>query len=286
MKVNKRKHEKLSKGRSCGEEEDPSLRTVISRAAMLARFALLIFAGLCLGARAYVPQGVPLALGNVRRAVCRVPPLRVSMQFQSSASQRRRQADFMMPRTKPISSDRQPEGLLEDDPTLPMVEDMIRALDERKAQGIWAVRVAHLTYSTEYFLNCHTSSRPMMQAVAGSVEDMMLEKYDRPIKWQGNLDSGWILLDYGEVIINIMTEQAREFYDLEDHWSNGELIPLEGLVTPMDEFEARRLAQANFDFVDDEDWGAGGVDPFADWDKLDAAADKEDEWEDDKPQGK
>ena len=92
----------------------------------------------------------------------------------------------------------------------------------------------------------------MLQALAGNVEDMMLEKYDRPIKWQGNPDSGWILLDYGEVIVNVMTEQAREFYDLEDHWSNGELIPLEGLVTPLDE-SARQRMSASFDFVDDED---------------------------------
>ena len=144
-----------------------------------------------------------------------------------------------MPKTNPISSRREPEGPLEDDPSLPMVEDIIRALDDRKAQGIWAVRVAHLTYSTEFFINCHGTSRPMLQAIAGSVEDTMLEKYERPIKWQGNPDSGWILLDYGEVIVNIMTEQAREFYDLEDHWSNGELVPLQGLVTPMDAFESQ-----------------------------------------------
>lgn len=180
-----------------------------------------------------------------------------------------------MPKTNPISSRREPEGPLEDDPSLPMVEDIIRALDDRKAQGIWAVRVAHLTYSTEFFINCHGTSRPMLQAIAGSVEDTMLEKYERPIKWQGNPDSGWILLDYGEVIVNIMTEQAREFYDLEDHWSNGELVPLQGLVTPMDAFESQRLAAA-FDFVDDEDWSAGGVDPFAEWDKLDADPDGDD----------
>jgi len=121
----------------------------------------------------------------------------------------------------------------------------------------------------------------MLQAIAGSVEDTMLEKYDRPIKWQGNPDSGWILLDYGEVIVNVMTEQAREFYDIEDYWSNGELIPLEGLVTPMDEFEAKRMSANAFDFVDDEDWAAGGVDPFAEWDKLDAVdkqQEEEGEW--------
>jgi hypothetical protein len=41
---------------------------------------------------------------------------------------------------------------------------------------------------------------------------------------QGNPDSGWILLDYGTVIVNIMTPAAREYYELEKLWQNGEVI--------------------------------------------------------------
>jgi hypothetical protein len=63
----------------------------------------------------------------------------------------------------PLSSKRQPEGPLDEDPSLPMIEDIIRAADDRKAQSIWAVRVAHLTYSTEFFINVQGSSRPMLQ---------------------------------------------------------------------------------------------------------------------------
>mmetsp|Transcript_44859 Transcript_44859/g.72192 ORF Transcript_44859/g.72192 Transcript_44859/m.72192 type:complete len:294 (-) Transcript_44859:318-1199(-) len=248
---------------------------------MHSRVALFVLAGLCLEAGAYVPQRLPLLPPSARRAACRAPALRVAMQFQTTSSARDRQAEFAMPKSAPISSKRQPEGPLEDDPSLPMIEDIIRSLDARKAEGIWAVRVAHLTYTTEFFINCHGTSRPMLQAIAGSVEDAMNEKHERSIKWQGNPDSGWILLDYGEVIVNIMTEQAREFYDLEDHWSNGELIPLEGLVSPMDEFEAKRIS-SSFDFVDDEDWGGSGVDPFAAWDKLDSdnkTDEEEEEWD-------
>ena len=56
----------------------------------------------------------------------------------------------------------------------------------------------------------------------------MVEDYGREIKWEGNPDSGWILMDYGEVLVNVMTESAREYYDLESLWANGEPIPLEG----------------------------------------------------------
>jgi hypothetical protein len=82
----------------------------------------------------------------------------------------------------------------------------------------------------------------------------MVEDYGREIKWEGNPDSGWILMDYGEVLVNVMTESAREYYDLESLWANGELIPLDGLVTP----------NANIGPNEDDEWGTSN--PFADWD--------------------
>jgi hypothetical protein len=87
----------------------------------------------------------------------------------------------------PATGARQPEGPLEDDPTLAMVEDIILAVDERKGENIWAARVAHLTYTTSFFVNVEGTSRPMLQAIAANVEEMMSEKHGREIKWQVSL---------------------------------------------------------------------------------------------------
>ena len=99
------------------------------------RVLLVVLVGLCLEAQAYVPQIAPIASISTRRSsrsACRAPPLRVAMQFQSTSSARGREEDFKMPKSKPLAAKREPEGPLEDDPTLPMVEDIIRALDDRK----------------------------------------------------------------------------------------------------------------------------------------------------------
>lgn len=84
----------------------------------------------------------------------------------------------------PAPGARQPEGPLEDDPSLAMIEDIILAVDERKGENIWAARVAHLTYTTSFFVNVEGTSRPMLQAIAANVEEMMGEKHGREIKWQ------------------------------------------------------------------------------------------------------
>jgi len=104
-------------------------------ARMHSRVALFVLAGLCLEAGAYVPQRLPLLPPSARRAACRAPALRVAMQFQTTSSARDRQAEFAMPKSAPISSKRQPEGPLEDDPSLPMIEDIIRSLDARKVHS-------------------------------------------------------------------------------------------------------------------------------------------------------
>uniref|UniRef100_A0A7S0VSN1 Ribosomal silencing factor RsfS n=1 Tax=Hemiselmis tepida TaxID=464990 RepID=A0A7S0VSN1_9CRYP len=165
----------------------------------------------------------------------------------------------------PMQSVAEPEGPLEEDPSLPMIEDIIVAADERKGERIWAARVSHLTFTTSFFVNVEGTSRPMLQAIAANVEEMMLEKHGREIKWQGKPDSGWILLDYGDVIVNILTTAAREYYDLESLWKNGELIPLDHLVVP--NFNAASDEEA----LEDGDWGSS--DPFTKWDDWDEADD-------------
>lgn len=49
---------------------------------------------------------------------------------------------------------------------------------------------------------------------------------------QGAPESGWILLDYGDIIVHIMTPKSRSYYDLESFWSNGVEVPLEGVLKP------------------------------------------------------
>ena len=118
------------------------------------RVALLGFVGICLQTRAFVPQPPnPLSwTPSACRSSCRAPPLRVAMQFQSasSAGRRGREVDFQMPKSRPLPAKREPEGPLEDDPSLPMVEDIIRALDERK------VRCPHISVDC----NCRAVSQP------------------------------------------------------------------------------------------------------------------------------
>lgn len=49
---------------------------------------------------------------------------------------------------------------------------------------------------------------------------------------QGSPESGWVLLDYGDIIVHIMTPKSRTYYDLESFWGNGTPVPLGEVIKP------------------------------------------------------
>ena len=107
---------------------------------------------------------------------------------------------------------------LSEDPLLPMVEDIIRAADKRKATNIKAIRISHLTEVTTFMVICQGNSRPQNQAIANAIEDDILLNFQAQPTKEGDAASGWVLLDYSSVIVHIMTPQMRNFYKLEKRW--------------------------------------------------------------------
>jgi ribosome-associated protein len=103
------------------------------------------------------------------------------------------------------------------------------AAGERKAGDILVLRVADVSYLADYFVIMTGYSRVQVRAIAAAIEDKVEAEWQRrPLHTEGQADSSWILLDYGEVIVHIMMPGEREFYNLEAFWGHAERISLEG----------------------------------------------------------
>jgi len=75
------------------------------------------------------------------------------------------------------------------------------------------------------FMVCSGQSEPHLKAIAESVEEGMREKLNtKPLARDGRAGSQWIVLDYGDVLVHIMHEQKRAFYDLESLWKDAPRI--------------------------------------------------------------
>lgn len=109
------------------------------------------------------------------------------------------------------------------------------ALNEKKAKELNAVKVADLTVLCEYFLMCTATSSTQVRALCDEVEEKLEEAGIKPHHIEGRA-TGWIVLDYGSVLVHIFGRQEREFYGLEKMWSDGEPVVLdEILANPQEE---------------------------------------------------
>ena len=116
-----------------------------------------------------------------------------------------------------IESD--PGNLVGDSPDLSKDLEMVRviakAADGRKADDIVALQVAHVTTLTSFMIIVSGNSRPQNQAIAAAIADDVEEAFGIDENPQGTADSGWMVLDYGNIMVHVMTPKSRLFYNLE-----------------------------------------------------------------------
>ncbi len=103
-----------------------------------------------------------------------------------------------------------------------LAEFAAEACDDRKAKDIQLIRIDHVSSLCDWIIIAEGLSDVNVRSIVKSVEDKLKEKADRlPIRREGINEAKWALLDYGEIIINVLQSNERKFYDLESFWSNG-----------------------------------------------------------------
>jgi ribosome-associated protein len=107
------------------------------------------------------------------------------------------------------------------DPIQHRVRTAVSAALDKKAIDLDVLAVSALTSIADYFLLCSATSERQAQAIADSVVDKLRED-DRvkPLLVEGTTPGRWILLDYGDFIFHIFTEDCRRFYGLERLWGD------------------------------------------------------------------
>ncbi len=97
------------------------------------------------------------------------------------------------------------------------------ACDDRKAVDIRLIRVEDISSLADWFVICSGLTDVQVRAIARSVEERLEREVHRlPLRREGQAEGRWVLLDYGELIVHVLTPQERHFYDLESFWGHGE----------------------------------------------------------------
>jgi len=101
---------------------------------------------------------------------------------------------------------------------------IINHLEEKKAENLMLIDISNLTVFTDYFIICSGTSDRMLNALAKSVIEFLHQNYQLPVNKEGEPRDGWILLDVGDIIVHIFSPEQRDYYKLEDLWSQGKTL--------------------------------------------------------------
>lgn len=108
---------------------------------------------------------------------------------------------------------------------LDFARDIAEILDEKKGEDILVMDLKGLADFTDYFVICTGASIRTVDSMKQEVQTRIKQSYSRIASGiEGDAASGWILMDYGDVILHIFTEPVRSFYQLEDLWSEGRVV--------------------------------------------------------------
>ncbi len=100
------------------------------------------------------------------------------------------------------------------------------AVAGKKAKDIKAIQVSGLTLIADAFLLCTVTSEPQLKAATNAAREAMREAGFPVLRVEGDHHCGWIVIDFGDVILHIFRNQARAFYDLDRMWGDAPEIAL------------------------------------------------------------
>lgn len=95
-----------------------------------------------------------------------------------------------------------------------------RAAADKKAFQIVGFEVSDLTSYTDSLLICSGASDRQVAAIADAVQRQLKDTGRRPLHVEGERRSDWVLLDYGEFVVHVFTEERRTFYGLDGLWGD------------------------------------------------------------------
>jgi ribosome-associated protein len=106
----------------------------------------------------------------------------------------------------------------------PEIRAAVEAAQDKQAVDIMVLNLSGAGAFAEYFLLCSGQSQPQIQAIGEAIEERLERDGRRVAHREGKSSAEWVLLDYGDFVVHIFSERARQYYDLERLWRSAERV--------------------------------------------------------------
>lgn len=95
---------------------------------------------------------------------------------------------------------------------------------DKKASDVMILDIQDVTTIADYFVICSGNNPRQIDAIADAVEEELHKQGARLLHREGDSETGWILLDFGDVIVHIFGSKEREYYRLERVWNGAKTV--------------------------------------------------------------
>ena len=102
-----------------------------------------------------------------------------------------------------------------------------KTLSDKKAQDIIIIDIQEKAAFADYFVICSGTSERQINSLIDDVEDSFAKEGLFVKSIEGKNGSGWILMDFGDVIVNLFTKEMRDKYNIEKVWGDCQFIEVE-----------------------------------------------------------
>ncbi len=108
--------------------------------------------------------------------------------------------------------------------SIEQAREIAEIISDKKGEDIILLDTGKVSTIADYFVIATVDSERQAKAIIDEIEKKMKHHRKLPLSVDGEMNSGWVLLDYGTVIVHIFNPGTRDYYDLEGLWSNAPVV--------------------------------------------------------------
>jgi ribosome-associated protein len=102
----------------------------------------------------------------------------------------------------------------------------VRAAGSKKAIDVRVLDLRQVTTFADYFVICSGANQRQIQAISDEVGAQMKKRGESPLSIEGYDNAEWVLMDYGDVLVHVFSENSRAFYDLDRLWRHARSLEI------------------------------------------------------------
>lgn len=109
--------------------------------------------------------------------------------------------------------------------SLELARYIVDLITDQKGENVLLLDIRDISILADYFVIASTTSDRQAKAILDDIRDKVKQNTDtRLLHIEGEATTGWVLMDYGDVVVHLFSEEMRNYYDLEGLWQEGRVI--------------------------------------------------------------